>query len=165
MTLGGIQDILNDCGFDVLTFDRLGVGFSDVNIGGMFPTAADVVRECHFLMTHIQPPDAKWILLVREKSFKKHIALPQRTSRFHFADTNILGSIDGKYRFSMLHCRLSSKYRWFLELGWVRFNITSAIIINLRSPTTEINNLERCIKYFTQTRISIRKTKYCNRIS
>jgi len=58
-----MQEALVDCGFTVLSFDRLGVGMSDENKSRKSPTASDLVKEMEFVMSHFMPTDTKWILL------------------------------------------------------------------------------------------------------
>lgn len=50
-------------GFRVLSFDRLGVGFSEDNPSQRSPTATDVIREMDFVMNSVLPADSKWILV------------------------------------------------------------------------------------------------------
>ncbi len=57
------QEELVRKGYRVLSFDRLGVGFSDDNPTGQSPTAADVVREMDYAMNHFLPAHTKWILV------------------------------------------------------------------------------------------------------
>lgn len=62
--LGKLQDMLTDHGFAVLTFDRLGVGFTDDNPSGLSPTVLDTVRECDYVMSSVIPnQDVKWIMV------------------------------------------------------------------------------------------------------
>lgn len=63
VTISILHEALVHCGFTVLSFDRLGVGFSDDNVSGKSPTAEDVVREMDFVMNSFLPPDTKWILI------------------------------------------------------------------------------------------------------
>lgn len=49
-------------GFRVLSFDRLGVGFSDDNPSGRPPTAEDIIREMDHVMNAVLPLDTKWII-------------------------------------------------------------------------------------------------------
>lgn len=60
------QEMLRDSGFNSLTFDRLGCGFSDKNTSGIAPSAVDISREMDFVMKTIQQLeswslDTKWI--------------------------------------------------------------------------------------------------------
>lgn len=57
------QEELNRRGYQVLSFDRLGVGFSDDNPTGQSPTAADVVREMDYVMSTVLPSHTTWILV------------------------------------------------------------------------------------------------------
>eukprot|EP01035_Chromulina_nebulosa_P018137 gene18137-23791_t len=61
--LAKIQDLLTSNGYAVLTFDRLGVGFSDDNRTNQSPKPLDLVRECNFVMDSVTSNDTKWILL------------------------------------------------------------------------------------------------------
>lgn len=61
--LSKMQDQLVDRGFAILTFDRLGVGFSDDNPTGKSPSAADIIRECNFAMNSVAPVNTKWIMI------------------------------------------------------------------------------------------------------
>jgi pimeloyl-ACP methyl ester carboxylesterase len=58
-----LQEALVTAGFTVLSFDRFGVGLSDENVSGSFPTASDVVAEMNYVMSAVLPGDQKWILL------------------------------------------------------------------------------------------------------
>lgn len=57
------HELLVEKGFRVLSFDRMGVGFSDDNPSGKSPSAADVAREMNFVMQSITsiPADTKWL--------------------------------------------------------------------------------------------------------
>lgn len=65
--LAKLQDLLTENGYAVLTFDRLGVGFSDDNPSGKSPKAEDLIRECDYVMRYIAEsegiPEVKWILV------------------------------------------------------------------------------------------------------
>ena len=50
-------------GYRVLSFDRLGVGFTEDNPTGIPPTAPDVVREMDFVLNSVLPSSTKWILV------------------------------------------------------------------------------------------------------
>jgi pimeloyl-ACP methyl ester carboxylesterase len=58
-----LQEALVAAGFTVLSFDRFGVGLSDENVSGSFPTASDVVAEMEYVMSAVLPGEQKWILL------------------------------------------------------------------------------------------------------
>src|SRR5690606_26604706 len=57
-----MQEALVKHGFRVLSFDRLGVGLSDVNKSKTFPSAMDIVNEMDFVMESVLPGE-KWLLL------------------------------------------------------------------------------------------------------
>lgn len=63
VTISILHEALVHCGFTVLSFDRLGVGFSDDNVSGKSPMAEDVVREMDFVMNTFFEADTKWILI------------------------------------------------------------------------------------------------------
>lgn len=58
-----MQERLVEHGFAVLSFDRLGVGLSDVNVSKRPPSAVDVVHELDFVMESVLPGCKRWILL------------------------------------------------------------------------------------------------------
>ena len=59
-----LHEMLVEKGFRVLSFDRLGVGFSDDNPTRKPPSAADVAREMNFVMQSVDlPPDTKWLAI------------------------------------------------------------------------------------------------------
>ena len=57
-----LADALVREGFDVLSYDRVGVGFSDANPTGTSPTWSSVVADMHFVMERVAP-GGRWILL------------------------------------------------------------------------------------------------------
>lgn len=57
-----MQEALVKHGFRVLSFDRLGVGLSDINKVKRFPSAMDVVNEMDYVMEAVLPGE-KWLLL------------------------------------------------------------------------------------------------------
>ncbi len=63
VTISVLHEALVEKGYTVLTYDRLGVGFSDNNTTNKSPTAKDVVAEMRFAMTSVMPSDTKWVLL------------------------------------------------------------------------------------------------------
>jgi len=63
VAISNIHEALVMEGFRVLSFDRLGVGFSDANTTGISPTAQDVVQELDFVMNSVLPSKTEWILL------------------------------------------------------------------------------------------------------
>lgn len=62
VTISILHEELVGRGFTVLSFDRMGVGFSDENASGESPSAEDVVKEMHFVMQAVAPT-ARWILI------------------------------------------------------------------------------------------------------
>lgn len=63
MTISILHEALVEEGYTVLSYDRLGVGFSDDNLTGIIPTADDVVNEMNFIMNHFLPHEKNWILI------------------------------------------------------------------------------------------------------
>eukprot|EP01038_Epipyxis_sp_PR26KG_P009974 gene9974-13415_t len=63
VVISKIQELLNERGFTVLSYDRYGVGFSDDNKSNKYPTAKDLINEMEYVMNSVMPPDTKWILL------------------------------------------------------------------------------------------------------
>lgn len=68
--IASMQESLVNAGYAVLSFDRLGVGLSDVNSTGRIPSAMDVVNEMHYVMQSIESQcrashneEIQWILL------------------------------------------------------------------------------------------------------
>lgn len=57
-----MQEHLVARGFRVLSYDRLGVGLSDINTSKRSPSALDVVREMDYVMEQTLPNE-RWILL------------------------------------------------------------------------------------------------------
>lgn len=59
-----MHESLVDRGYRVLSFDRLGVGFSDPNPTGNSPSGADLCREMDFAMRSVGlPPTIKWLCI------------------------------------------------------------------------------------------------------
>lgn len=50
-------------GYTVLSYDRLGVGFSDPNPTNKPPSAADVVAEMRHAMLSVLPQETKWVII------------------------------------------------------------------------------------------------------
>jgi pimeloyl-ACP methyl ester carboxylesterase len=67
VTISILHEELVRRGFTVLSFDRLGVGFSDANTSCQSPTAEDVVKEMHFVMqtvlTASNAAATRWVLI------------------------------------------------------------------------------------------------------
>lgn len=62
VTISILHEELVRRGFTVLSFDRMGVGFSDPNTSGTSPSAEDVVKEMHFIMKAVAPT-AQWMII------------------------------------------------------------------------------------------------------
>lgn len=75
VTISILHERLAEVGFTVLSYDRLGVGWSDINPTARPPSAKDVVEEMHYVMEHAGNRDGaegsgskahkqtKWILI------------------------------------------------------------------------------------------------------
>lgn len=63
VTISVLHEALVDRGYTVLSYDRLGVGFSDPNPTSKPPTAADVVAEMRHAMLSVLPADTEWVLI------------------------------------------------------------------------------------------------------
>lgn len=63
MTISILHEALVQEGYAVLSFDRLGVGFSVDNPTGISPTAEDVVHEMNYIMEYVLPEEKNWILI------------------------------------------------------------------------------------------------------
>eukprot|EP00291_Cryptomonas_curvata_P013931 CAMPEP_0172206196 /NCGR_PEP_ID=MMETSP1050-20130122/33071_1 /TAXON_ID=233186 /ORGANISM="Cryptomonas curvata, Strain CCAP979/52" /LENGTH=216 /DNA_ID=CAMNT_0012885227 /DNA_START=203 /DNA_END=851 /DNA_ORIENTATION=- len=61
--IGKLHDGLVKQGFTVLTYDRLGTGFSDENPSDKSPTVEETVQDMEKVMSTFMPPDQQWILL------------------------------------------------------------------------------------------------------
>ena len=62
VTIGTLHERLERLGFPVLTYDRAGVGLSDVAAGGS-ATAAEVVADMHAVLQSAGVGPAKWVLV------------------------------------------------------------------------------------------------------
>ena len=60
-----MHDDLVERGYHVLSYDRLGVGFSDKNMTGKSPSGADVCREMDFVIRSVDtlPTSTKWLAI------------------------------------------------------------------------------------------------------
>jgi pimeloyl-ACP methyl ester carboxylesterase len=58
-TVGRIHDGLAAAGFTVLSYDRLGVGFSDANTSGEPQTVDEVVADMHAVLQRFVKPDSQ----------------------------------------------------------------------------------------------------------
>jgi pimeloyl-ACP methyl ester carboxylesterase len=65
VTISILHEALVAEGYSVLSFDRLGVGFSDPNVNNIVPSAEDVVNEMNFILNAVFPSaeSPQWILI------------------------------------------------------------------------------------------------------
>lgn len=63
VTISILHEELVKEGYTVLSYDRLGVGFSDANTTNIVPTAEDVVNEMNYVMNSLLPDETGWILI------------------------------------------------------------------------------------------------------
>jgi hypothetical protein len=63
VTISILHEALVNEGYTVLSFDRLGVGFSDPNLTNTIPTAEDVINEMNYVMDSVLPGEKQWILI------------------------------------------------------------------------------------------------------
>ena len=67
--ISNMQEKLAEQGYNVLNFDRLGVGLSDANTSNKSPSAIDVVNEMYYVMKYIDDSNVSskkstnWILI------------------------------------------------------------------------------------------------------
>eukprot|EP00808_Paulinella_micropora_P005176 g5014.t1 len=59
-TIGRVHDELVAAGFTVLSYDRLGVGFSSPNTLGRPPTVEECVRDMLWVLDQVAPPSQRW---------------------------------------------------------------------------------------------------------
>lgn len=62
-TIGSVHDRLVEAGFTVCSFDRLGVGLSDINMVGEPPSVDECVEDCLLVMNSVLPAEKQWILV------------------------------------------------------------------------------------------------------
>ena len=63
VTISILHEKLVNEGYSVLSYDRLGVGFSDKNETNIIPTAEDVIDEMNYIMNSLLPNESQWILI------------------------------------------------------------------------------------------------------
>lgn len=61
--IGKLHDQLVRNGFTVLSYDRLGTGFSDENNSNLSPTVEETLQDMDAVMCDVMPPDQQWIII------------------------------------------------------------------------------------------------------